>query len=228
MYKKMKIENLNSRRKFIGTIAAGATAGIAAVSHPLVAKANFNTQLTNEDEAWFKKTKAKHRIVYDASEPHDGFPIIWSWVYYKSNNQTGVTDKDAVAMVVLRHNAIPFAMEDRLWEKYQFGKHFGINDNGTKAAAIRNPYYIPKEGDFPLPGIDGIKALQDRGAMFCVCDMALTVYSSMISKEMDLDPEEAKKDWVAGVHPGIKIVPSGVWAISRAQENGFGYCYAGG
>ena len=28
--------------------------------------------------------------------------------------------------------------------------------------------------------------------------------------------------------PGVQIVPSGVWAIGRAQENGCAYCYAGG
>lgn len=224
----MKNENSNPRRKFIGTLAVGATAGIAAMTSPILSKANINSGIANEAEDWFKKTKAKHRIVYDAPEPHDGFPFIWSWVYYETNNQTGSSDKDAVAMVVLRHNAIPFAMEDKLWKKYNFGEVFGVKDNGTSASAIRNVYYVPKDGDYPMPGIDGIKALQDRGAMFCVCDMALTVYSSMISQKMNLNPEEVKKEWVAGVLPGVQIVPSGVWAIGRAQENGFGYCYAGG
>jgi intracellular sulfur oxidation DsrE/DsrF family protein len=224
----MNLENLNTRRNFIGTLAAGATASIAALSNPLLARPNISAEITNESEAWIKKSKAKHKIVYDAPEPHDGFPFIWSWVYYTTNNQTGAQDKDVNAMVVLRHNAIPFAMEDRLWEKYNFGEVFKINDNTVKSAAKRNVYYIPKDGDYPMPGIDGIKALQDRGAMFCVCDMALTVYSSMIAQKMNLEPEEVKKDWVAGVLPGVQVVPSGVWAIGRAQENGYGYCYAGG
>jgi intracellular sulfur oxidation DsrE/DsrF family protein len=224
----MKFENLNTRRNFIGTLAAGATAGIAVLSNPLLATANSSYSNVHEAEAWIKKSKAKHKIVYDAPEPHDGFPFIWSWVYYVTNNQTGAPDKDVTAMVVLRHNAIPFAMEDRLWDKYNFGETFNIKDNIKNASAKRNVYYIPKEGDYPMPGIDGIKALQDRGAMFCVCDMALTVYSSMISQKMNLQPEEVKEDWVAGVLPGVQIVPSGVWAIGRAQENGYGYCYAGG
>jgi intracellular sulfur oxidation DsrE/DsrF family protein len=28
--------------------------------------------------------------------------------------------------------------------------------------------------------------------------------------------------------PGVQVVPSGVWAVGRAQEKGCGYCYAGG
>jgi intracellular sulfur oxidation DsrE/DsrF family protein len=64
--------------------------------------------------------------------------------------------------------------------------------------------------------------------MFCVCDMALTVYSGMFAPNMNMKPEDVKKDWMSGLLPGIQSVPSGVWAISRAQEKGCAYCYAGG
>jgi intracellular sulfur oxidation DsrE/DsrF family protein len=58
--------------------------------------------------------------------------------------------------------------------------------------------------------------------------MALTVYSQMAAKSAGLNPEDVKKDWVSGVLKHIQIVPSGVWAVGRAQEHGFAYCYAGG
>ena len=45
---------------------------------------------------------------------------------------------------------------------------------------------------------------------------------------MNLDAAEVKAEWIAGVHPGIQVVPSGVWALGRAQELGCGYIYAGG
>lgn len=220
--------NENSRRQFIGKLAATAT--FTGLASPLFAhaKPKIETKMIGEADAWFKNVKGKHRIIYDASEPHTGLPFIWTWVFYQTNNQTGTPDNDMTAVVVMRHNAIPFAMKDELWEKYNFGKTFNVTDNTTKAPALRNTYYIPKEGDYPMPGIDGIKALQDRGAMFCVCDMALTVYSSMTAQSMGLNPEEVKKEWVSGVMPGIQIVPSGVWAVGRAQEHGCAYCYAGG
>lgn len=224
----MKNEQLNSsRRAFVGSLAAGAGM-LAGLPSSLAAVPSTDPSVYADAEEWFKKIKGKHRIVYDASEPHDGMPIIWSWVFYKTNNQTGSPDNDLTAMVVLRHNAIPFAMKDDLWAKYKFGEVFKINDRTTQAAAVRNPYYDPKDGDFPLPGIDGIQKLQSRGALFCVCDMALTVYSGFVAKAANLNPEEVKKDWVSGVHPGVQIVPSGVWAIGRAQEKGCAYCYAGG
>lgn len=216
----------SSRRTFVGTIAAGAT-GLISVPATMLAR-SVETSSGADADAWFKNVKGKHRIVYDASEPHNGFPMIWTWVFYKTNNDTGCVDNDMTAVVVLRHNAIPYAMEDRLWEKYKLGEMFKINDNHTNAAAIRNPLWMPQEKDYPLPGIDGIKTLEDRGAMFCVCDMAIMVYSGFAAKAMDANPEEVRKDWLSGILPGIQVVPSGVWAIGRAQENGCAYCYAGG
>lgn len=220
--------NFSSRRKFVGTLAAGASGLLAAVPGPAMADKPAGAAGGTDAEAWFDQVKGTHRIVYDAPEPHDGFPFIWTWVYYTTNNQTGSPDNDLTAMVVLRHNAIPFAMEDRLWAKYKFGEFFKITDKNTNAPAVRNPYWIPKEKDFPVAAIEGMQKLQQRGAMFCVCDMALTVYSGFISQGMQLSQEEVKKDWLTGILPGIQVVPSGVWAISRAQEKKCAYCYAGG
>jgi len=221
------IDYLPSRREFVGTLSASAATLLAGITTTSFA-APADTRLVADAEDWFKKVKGKHRIIYDAPEPHAGFPIIWSWAFYQTNNQTGSADTDLTAVVVLRHNGIPIAMEDKLWEKYKFGEVFKIDDNNTKAPAVRNPYFDPQGADFPLPGIDGVKKLQARGAMFCVCDLALTVYSGFVAKSMNQNPEEVKKDWVAGLLPGVQVVPSGVWAVGRAQEKGCGYCYTGG
>ena len=220
--------NSSSRRTFIGSLAMGATGALAALSTETQAADVYSNNLGAEADKWFKKVKGKHRIIYDAPEPHNAFPLIWTWAFYKTNNESGTPDTDMTAVVVLRHNGIPFGMQDQLWEKYKFGETFHINDNTTKSPALRNPYYTPKECDYPIPGIDGIKTLMSRGAMFCICDLALTVYSSMTAQAMSMNPEEVRKEWVAGLLPGVQVVPSGVWAVGRAQENGCAYCYAGG
>ena len=220
----------NSRRTFLGKVLAGTSlTGLSSISMALEAATPINTLLVDDADAWLKKgIKGKHRIVYDAPEPHNAFPIIWTWAYYLTNNQTGTTDDDMTGVCVLRHNAIPFALKDDLWSKYKFGEMFKINDNIASAPAQRNPYYVPKEGDYPMPGIDGIKKLQERGALFCVCDLALTVFSHFTAQSMNLNAEDIKSEWVAGILPGIQLVPSGVWALGRAQEYGCGYIYAGG
>lgn len=219
----------NSRRKFLGALALGATAStIGILSNPIYANTpELDIKRMNDSDEWFKNIKGEHRIVYDGSTPHDGFPIIWNWAFYLSNNGTGTTDENMTAMTVLRHNAIALAFENRLWEKYPIGEVFEINDNATGNPSLRNPYYEPQDGDFPLPGIDGIKRMQERGAMFCVCDLAMKVYSNAVATKMSLDPTEVYNDWVSGILPNIQPVPSGVWALGRAQEHDCGYIYAG-
>ncbi len=221
--------NTDSRRSFIGKLAA--TAGVASLASPVFAASTLpiaKTQLLADADAWFKNVKGEHRVVYDAPEPHKAFPIIWAWAFYLSNNQTGTADKDMTAMVVLRHNAIPFALEDKLWKEYKLGEVFGITDNTTGAPAERNPYYTPGEGDYFMPGIDGVKTMIGRGAMFCVCNLAISVFSGMLAQKMGKDPKEVQAEWVAGVLPNIQVVPSGVWALERANKKDCAYIYAGG
>ena len=224
----METNKSNSRRQFLGALALGATAStLSVLTNPIYANIPMDdTKKLSEAEAWFKKIKGTHRIVYDGSKPHHGFPIIWNWAFYLSNNSMGVLDKEMTAVTVLRHDGIPLAFEDRLWQKYALGDMFKVNMVDGKAYT-RNPYYDPQEGDFPMPQIEGIKRMQERGAMFCVCDLAIQVYSSAVSAKMNLDPKATYEDWINGILPGIQLVPSGVWALGRAQENGCGYIFAG-
>ena len=221
-----------SRRSFFATLALG----VSASAFPMMVK-EFN-EMENipelkdidvtEADAWFiNNIKGSHRIAYDGSTPHNGLPIIWNWAFYKSNNQTGSPDSDITAMTVLRHTAIAYAFNSDIWNKYPIGKVFGINDNSTGKPSLRNTVYEPQEGDFPPLGIDGIKIMQERGALFCVCNLAISVYSGVIANQMQLDPKKVQEEMIAGVLPGIQLVPSGVWALGRAQENGCGYIFAG-
>lgn len=228
----MELTTKKTRRQFIGKLALGATAataGLSMFSNPANAMKSFDKKILNGADEWLKSNlKGSHKVAIDGSAPHDALPLIWTWVYYYSNNETNVSDKDMTALCVLRHSAIPFAFEDRLWDKYNLGEFFGIKDNTTKSPSKRNPYYEPKEGDFPSPFIDGTKKMQERGAIYAVCGMAIMVYSGHVAKQLGADAEEVKKDWMSGILPGIQVVPSGVWALTRAQEYGSTYIYAGG
>lgn len=220
----------NDRREFLGTLAAGAaTLGLSALA-PLTATASpeFVKMAADADE-WFEKVKGKHRVVFDVPEPNEIMPFVWPRVFMITNTKTGTPESDLGVVVVLRHSAIGFAMEDRLWEKYKFGAVFKFNDPKTKEPSVRNPFAKPAAGDFQAPGLGevkiGINELQASGVMFCVCDMAMTVYSAALAGNMD--PAEVKKDFVSGLLPGIQPVPSGVWALGRAQEKKCAYIFAG-
>lgn len=224
----METTNATSRRKFMGAMMLGATAStLSAFTNPAFAgMTEVTASQMGDAESWMKTIKGTHRVVYDGNYPHKGFPVIWNWAFYLTNNETGSPDEDITAMTVFRHDGIPFAFTDELWKKYSFGEMFHVKKaDGTPYE--RNPYYEPQEGDFPLPMIQGIKDMQGRGAMFCVCNLAMSVYSGAVAQQMGLDPNTVYEEWKAAVLPGIQIVPSGVWALGRAQEEGCGYIFAG-
>jgi intracellular sulfur oxidation DsrE/DsrF family protein len=226
-------KSTTDRRRFLGSLATGAAAvSLAAIpSLNLHAENNFSPATGDDPDAWFNKIKGKHRMVFDATRPHEIMPFAWPKVFLLTNAATGTPEKDCGVVVVLRHDAIPYAFEDRLWEKYKFGEMFKADDPKTKTPSTRNPFWKPQKGDFKVPGIGevqiGINELQESGVMFCVCNMAMTVYSNVAAGMMKMDAADVMKDWKAGLLPGVQIVPSGVWALGRAQEHSCQYCFAG-
>ncbi len=221
------------RRQFLGAISTAAI-GASMLTTPLsLAAKEKKLFMPGLPDDWFDKIKGKHRIVFDATEPLDlpVLPFAWPRIFLMSSKATGTTEKDCSVVMVLRHNDIPYALEDQLWEKYKLGEMFKINDPATGSPALHNPFWQPKLGTYKVPGVGevsiGINELQDSGVLFCACDVAITVNSAAIAQKMNADAAEIKKEWESGVLPGIHIVPSGVWAINRAQEHGCSYCKAG-
>jgi intracellular sulfur oxidation DsrE/DsrF family protein len=231
----MKKDNqpqLSQRRTFLKQFATGAAVlGAGIISSPLQSvAADISLPDVSDADAWFNKVKGKHRMVFDVTQPHEIFPFAWPKVFLLTNAATGSPEKDCGVVVILRHNAIPYAMGNPLWEKYKFGEMFKINDEGSKTPATQNPFWQPKPGTFKAPGIGevkiGIDELQASGVMFCACDMALTVFSAVVAENTKQDAATVKKEWLAGLLPGVQPVPSGIWAVGRAQEHGCSYCFA--
>jgi intracellular sulfur oxidation DsrE/DsrF family protein len=223
--------NHSNRRNFLGKLATGAAAlGTAALVNPISLYAEAARTVSPPDEkslkSWLGRLKGSHRQVFDCMMPDGGIPLAWARVFLMTNKAVGVDDGDYSAVVILRHESIPLAMEDRLWGKYKFGETFRIMDQASKTPLTRNMFWKPKPSELPLPGM-AVNELLDSGVLVGVCDMALTVYSMQAAKQMEMSPEECKKDWVAGILPGIQIVPSGVLAVNRAQQHGCTYCWAG-
>jgi len=219
------------RRRFIGSIAVGAAGIGAAIAAPLSLSANPPDVGGVDPESVFNRITGKHKMVFDATQPHGMFPFAWPRVFLLTNQVTGSPEKECNAVVVLRHDAIPYAFNDQLWSKYKFGEFFKADDPATKTRSVRNPFANPASGEYKIPGFGtvaiGINELQASGVIFVVCDAAMTVYSNIMAESMKMTPEEVKKEWIAGLLPGITPVPSGVWALGRAQEKGCAYVFAG-
>ncbi len=235
------------RRGFLRNLGIGsAVAGLATITSAF----RFNQDKQEEENAllnaakdpadlWFDKVKGRHRVVYDSTQPNDIMPFVWPRVFLITNEQTGSPKEDCGVVVVLRHDSICYAFKDAMWEKYNFGEVFKANEIGPAfqaadaktATKTRNPFWNPKPGDFKAPGFGavpiGINELQADGVMFCVCNAAMTVFSNVIAGMKGMKAEDVMADWKNHLIPGIQIVPSGVWALGRAQEHGCKYIFAG-
>jgi intracellular sulfur oxidation DsrE/DsrF family protein len=236
-----------ARRGFLAKVAGGLAAiGLAGLTKPIEAIAQEKKggpaktpAAMHPADVWFNKVKGSHRVVYDSTEPHEIMPFAWSKVFLMTNEATGSPKTDCGVVVVLRHAAIGYAFQDEAWSKYNFTELFNAKDHGPAFQAadaktgplMRNPFWNVKHGDFALPGIGavdiGIKDLQNEGVMFCVCNAAMTVYSNIVAQQKGITAEEVMKDWMSQLIPGIQVVPSGVWALGRAQEHGCKYIFAG-
>ena len=63
-----------------------------------------------------------------------------------SNGPASAGIVPATAVVVLRHTALPLALDHPMWQKYKIGQSLSILDPETKAPAVKNPFLQPKPG----------------------------------------------------------------------------------
>lgn len=220
-----------SRRSFLGSIAAGAGAVSMATlgAFPRPALAETLHAAPGDPDALFTGINGKHRAVFDIFEGHGIFPFLGPRAFILTNAATGTPARDLSVVVVLRHEAVPFALGNAMWEKYHFGEALKFNDPSTNAPATRNVFWQPGPKDFVMPGFGpmglGINELQADGVMFVACDAALTGMSADIAQHTNQDAKAVKQEFLANVLPGVHVVPSGVWALGRAQEHGCAYCF---
>lgn len=218
------------RRGFLARVAAAwLTLGVGgSLVAPLSeARAEPSGRAGDDVENWPGALHGKHRQVFDAVSPNEGFALVWSHVFLLTNAEASkIPERDMNDVVVLRHGAAILAFSDPIWKKYKLGEMMNVKDPATKLPAERNPFFHVRDGDLPFPQAS-IDRLLARGATIGVCSVALGVLSRQRASVIGITPDEARKEWEAGVIPGITIVPSGVWAVNRAQEHGCSYCYAG-
>jgi hypothetical protein len=85
----MQTNNANSRRDFLGKLATGAAALGAASMVPFNVNAGTAGNGDSDADEWFSKIKGKHRIVFDATQPHEIMPFAWPKVFLLTNSATG-------------------------------------------------------------------------------------------------------------------------------------------
>jgi len=112
----------------------------------------------------------------------------------------------------------PLNASDAIWQKYTLGERWKIMDPTTGRPAVRNVHL--SEGD------ESVTALQARGTVFWQCNVALGGVVRQLSQATGVPAPEVRAELVAGLVPGVRLVPSHVLALGLAQEKGFTYMKA--
>lgn len=207
-----------NRRSFMSVLTS--LAGLTALhigGTEAAAQAQAGTQTW--DFRWVEELKGKHKQVFDmadsdpASEPPplrlprnymDGFRDVYGQAFPDIQTVVGISGR-----------AFNVNASDRLWEKYALGERSKIVDPATGKPSLRNLYL-----DDPTLGV---KALQARGTIFWQCNIALNAVAQQLATARKLPVAEVRADLVAGLNPGVKLVPSHVMALGLVQEHGATY-----
>jgi hypothetical protein len=210
------MSSLHGRRSFVSAVASLtglAVARLSAGQQPAaISAAGF-------DMAWLEQLKGKHKQLYDLGghelsvDPRplrfarnflDTFRDVYHLEYPDINTAVGISGP-----------AFPMNASDRLWAKYKLGERSKIIDPMTKQPAVRNIF---------LDGPDiSVKAIQARGATFWQCNVALGNVAQQLADAFQMPVAEVRADLIAGLNPGVRLMPSHVMALALAQERDFTY-----
>lgn len=226
------------RRAFLGKVAGSAAVLAAASAIPAEVRAlgapaaPRPTPPGDWDMSWVDRITGDHRQVFDCPEIGEATALHQMRTWLAGFKEVyGTTDADMHGVLVIRHEAIPMVANDAMWARYHMGKQYEQKDPASGKPAERNPFLNAnvKEGDahsllWPDGGLD---TLVKRGQTVLACNMALRFMSGKLARAEKLEPKAVYDDLRANLVPGVTLMPSGIFAVARAQEAGCRLMYAG-
>ena len=212
--------NAHDRRTFVSALGALVTGLVGAGEARIEAQgAETPGAKIDFDLSWLDQLKGKHKQLYDLGG-HD-LAVDPAALRFARNYLDTFRDvftletPDINTAVGISRIAFPMNASDRLWEKYRLGERARIIDPKTKQPAVRNIFYEGSE--------ISIKTLQARGTVFWQCNVALGGMARQLADANQLKVKDVHADLIAGLNPGVRLMPSHVMALGLTQERGFTY-----
>ena len=220
-----------NRRTFLGAAAVNAA---AFASLPTALFANVPSDLlphASSDEwsvDWRQRLTGKHKSVFDNAEVESGYGVWRAAAWARQHMEVlKASMSDITPAIVLRHNAIVLAMQQSFWDKYSIGASKKVTHPLTGEATDRNPVLLGEKEGIPAPFNQASLTNQlSHGVVVLACNLALQDCVDLIEKTDKVSPEEARKQAIAYLVPGVILQPSGVFAVTQAQEAGAAYVKA--
>ena len=231
----MTESSLPKRREFIGRLAAGAVAiGLTgSIPSTLTADPSAPRDLKPSDK-WLESLKGKHRQFFDMPNHENGMGLLHVRNYLNTMRDTyHVTHPDVTAVAGLYGMTTMLGFNDAMWQKYGVANPLKVMD-ASKAPATGNVFYKAPAGTtslslsgapLPIPADSSISSLQERGAVFILCNNAFNLWMGMLAGWDAAKSAALRQEFEANMLPGVFLVPAMVVAINQAQTHGCTYMY---
>lgn len=211
-----------SRRSFLGVLSA--IAGTAVLHSEEAGATAFSRRPlppTEEwDLSWLDQLQGKHKQVFDLGVPQldtaANYMRAFREVYRLEHPQVN-------AVVGIAYQAYPLNAVDALWAKYELGARWKINDPLTGQPSTRNIFVEPPAGASGVAREVSVRALMSRGAIFWQCNNALNRVVDELSRDTKQTFDAVRAELIAGLLPGVKLIPAHAMLLGLAQEHGCAY-----
>lgn len=210
------------RREFLAQLG-----GVVAASSLNVGKleAMGSGHASEWDMSWVERiAAAKYRAVFNANVIKNG-DVVYSaaLVLDQFHEVYGTGDQSTCPVIVFRSAGTVMAFNDSLWARYKFGDETNVIDPVTHVSAIRNIFWKAREGASPKAAANSLFALQQRGLICLVCNRELRGWADKFAQQTQQKEDAVYAEMRANLIPGSYLVPSGIFALIRAQNAGCAY-----
>lgn len=176
------------------------------------------------DLTWLDALKGKHKQLFDygkadiTEESH----LIVVRNYLNAHKEVfGLEHPEVNTIVGIAGEAYPLNASDSLWEKYPIGEQWKIKDPRTNSWAKRNIYNDADQKN--AKGPYNIATLVARSTVFWQCNNAFGGVVAQLATATGKPADEVRAELLAGMMPGVHLVPAHTMLVGLAQEHGFTY-----
>jgi intracellular sulfur oxidation DsrE/DsrF family protein len=214
---------MGERRQFIAQL--GAMAAAMAIDPDEVRAMSASESASDWDTSWLDRlATAKYRVVFNGSDIADGIAMDYASTFFDHYREAhATTDDQTRPVIVFRRLGTVMALNDMLWGKYEIGADRKVNDSATHQPARRNPFWRAAPDASPGSSGSKLETLQQRGLISLVCNVSAGSIGYSLAERTKQDVETVRAEVRANLVPGAILVPSGIYALIRAQNAGCAY-----
>lgn len=217
-----------NRRQFLGSMAALSAAGALLPSALGAEPPGPRPVGADWDMSWRDRVTGPFRAVFDNPIVNEGTGL-WRAADWKRTvlDVYGDEAKDASAVLVIRHEAIPMIMNHAFWERHDIGVEEKVNDPSGNAVKY-NPFLSRQSEGGGRRGVK-LDTFIAGGGIVLACNYAFSL--SVVSREAKkagIENAAAREEALKQVIPGVILQPSGFFAVIEAQRSGCHFFPAAG